>query len=420
MTKIEADPTVDDVITAPIAVIGAGPAGLMLTHLLARVGVEAIAVNVRTRDQIQATQWAGLLEADAARRLVETGVSDRILTEGREHEGFERFGGRAHRIDVKALTGQSTWVYPQTEVFRDLADARVRDGGTVHFGVRDTQVLDVETAAPRVQYTAADGARQEIRARFVVGADGARGICRGLVPEVRRVQYYKVWPFAWYGILVEAPISAQELVYAHSSQGFALISQRTPHLQRMYFQCAAEDSTDSWTDDRIWATLEARVRGDDGFSLRDGPILARKTFPFHSFVQEPLRWGSLILLGDAAHTLPPTGSRGLNLALHEAHILADVLPRALNTRDESTLEDYPRRAMERVWRAQHFSYWMTQVLHLAPASSAFDVRRQIGARHRRQPLAPGSRTWPSSTPVGPRSPERDEHAPRAFSTLLTR
>lgn len=374
-----ADAVVDTVASVPVAVIGAGPAGLMLAHRLARAGVETVVVDTRTRREIETTQRAGILEADAARDLVETGVSDRILRDGHEHEGTElRFGGRAHRIHFKALVGASVWLYPQTDVFIDLADARERDGGTVHFGVKDTEVLDVTTGAPRVRYTAADGTRHEIRARYVVGADGSRSMCRDLVPEDRRVRYGKEYPFAWFGILAEAPPSAPELVYAHSEHGFALISRRTETVQRMYFQCSPGESVDAWPDDRVWETLQARVAGEDGFRLHEGPVLDKTVLRFRSFVQEPMRWGSMVLAGDAAHTVPPTGARGLNLALHDVKILAEVLPWALGAAGEAALDDYQPRAMRRVWRAQNFSHWMTGLLHTAPGDSPFDLRRRLG------------------------------------------
>ncbi|GHF93418.1 4-hydroxybenzoate 3-monooxygenase [Streptomyces hydrogenans] len=374
-----ADTPVDSVVSVPVAVVGAGPAGLMLAHRLGRAGIETISVDTRTRHEIETTQRAGILEADSARDLVDTGVSDRILREGYEHEGVElRSAGRAYRVDFKELVGASVWLYPQTDVFVDLADARERDGGTVHFGVRDTEVLDVTTDAPRVRYTAPDGSRHEIRARYVVGADGSRSMCRDLVPEDRRVRYGKEYPFAWFGILAEAPMSAPELVYAHSEHGFALISQRTEAVQRMYFQCAPDESVDAWSDDRIWETLQARVAGEDGFRLKEGPITEKTVLRFRSFVQEPMRWGSLLLAGDAAHTVPPTGARGLNLALHDVKVLADVLTRALGPEGGAALEEYQPRALQRVWRAQNFSYWMTRLLHTAPGASAFDLRRQLG------------------------------------------
>ncbi|MEU5398063.1 4-hydroxybenzoate 3-monooxygenase [Streptomyces sp. NPDC005963] len=399
-----ADAAVDTVASVPVAVVGAGPAGLMLAHLLGRAGVSAIAIDTRSRHEIEMTQRAGILEADAARDLVETGVGDRILRDGHEHEGIElRFDGRPHRIHFKELVGESVWLYPQTDVFIDLADARARDGGTVHFGVADTEVLDVATSAPRVRFTAPDGTRHEIRARYVVGADGSRSTCRDLVPEKRRVRYGKEYPFAWFGILAEAPMSAPELVYAHSEHGFALISQRTETVQRMYFQCDPDESADAWQDDRIWETLQARVAGRDGFRLMEGPILEKTVLRFRSFVQEPMRWGSMALAGDAAHTVPPTGARGLNLALHDVKVLADVLLKALGSTGDAALDEYQPRALQRVWRAQNFSSWMTQLLHTAPGGTAFDLRRQLGeldnvvsTRGGRAYLAEQYTGWPAS------------------------
>ncbi len=375
MTGQQAD-TVTDV---PVAVVGAGPAGLMLAHLLGRAGIQTVALDTRTRHEIETTHRAGILEADAARDLVETGVSDRILRDGSEHEGIElRFDGRAHRIHFKELVGESVWLYPQTDVFIDLADARERDGGTVHFGVSETEVLGVESGAPRVRYTAPDGTRHEVRARYVVGADGSRSMCRDLVPQDRRTQYFKEYPFAWFGIMAEAPMSAPELIYAQSEHGFALISQRTETVQRMYFQCDPDEDVDAWSEDRIWATLQARVAGEDGFRLKEGPIFEKTVLRFRSFVQDPMRWGSMLLAGDAAHTVPPTGARGLNLALHDVKVMADVLARALARGDDAALEEYQPRALRRVWRAENFSYWMTQLLHTAPGSTGFDHWRQVG------------------------------------------
>ncbi|GAA4832897.1 4-hydroxybenzoate 3-monooxygenase [Kitasatospora terrestris] len=374
-----AEAIVDTVTSVPVAVVGAGPAGLMLAHRLGRAGIDTVVIDTRTRHEIATTQRAGILEADAARDLVETGVSDRVLREGHEHEGIElRFGGRPHRIHFKELVGASAWLYPQTDVFVDLADARTRDGGTVLFGVRDTEVLDITTDAPRVRCTLPDGTRHEIRARYAVGADGSRSMCRDLVPEDRRVRYGKEYPFAWFGIMAEAPASAPELVYAHSEHGFALISRRTESVQRMYFQCAADEQVDAWSDERIWETLQARVAGEDGFRLKEGPVLEKTVLRFRSFVQEPMRWGSLLLAGDAAHTVPPTGARGLNLALHDVKVLAEVLVRALGGEGDRALDDYQPRALQRIWRAQNFSSWMTRLLHTEPGGTPFDLRRQLG------------------------------------------
>lgn len=361
-----------------MAVVGGGPAGLLLSHLLSRNGIDSVVVEIRERSEIEHTHRAGILERDSVRVLVESGVSDRVLREGDEHRGIDlRFAGASHRIDFEALVGASTWLYPQTEVFVDLADARARDGGDVRFGVSEVSVHDVETE-PTVHFTEADGTAVELRADLVVGADGSRGVCRDLVPEAGRHRFFREYPFAWFGILCEAPRSAEELIYAGSDEGFALISSRTETVQRMYFQCDPGEDVNTWSDDRIWETLQRRVAGEDGFRLQEGRIFEKSVLPFRSFVQEPMRHGRLLLAGDAAHTVPPTGAKGLNLALADVRVLAEVLERAVLKEDLDLLDDYAPRALARVWRTQHFSYWMTTMLHRSADASAFDLRRQLG------------------------------------------
>jgi p-hydroxybenzoate 3-monooxygenase len=302
-----------------------------------------------------------------------------VLRAGPPHGGISlRFGGESHRIDFQGLVGASAWLYPQTDVFVDLADARSRDGGDVRFGVSDTRVVDVTGRQPRILFTDADGVAEEVRCDYLVGADGSRSICRHEVPEGLRRHYFREYPFAWFGILAEAPPSAPELVYTHSERGFALISQRTETLQRMYFQCDPDEDVAEWSEDRIWAELQARVAGPDGFTLLEGRVTDRAVLRFRSFVAEPMRHGRLLLAGDAAHTVPPTGAKGLNLALADVRVLAEVLERAVVKHDPDALDDYGPRALDRVWRSQHFSYWMTTMLHTLPDATEFDVRRQLG------------------------------------------
>jgi 4-hydroxybenzoate 3-monooxygenase len=360
-----------------VAVVGAGPAGLMLTHLLARAGIDSVAVDLRSREEIERTHRAGILEQDSVDMLVQTGVSDRVHRDGLRHDGIElAFGGTSHRIDFQGLVGAATQLYPQTDVFIDLADARARDRGDVRFGVADVS-LDAPASDPVLRFTDSDGRRHEVDADFLVGADGSRGMCRGTVPDAHRRQYFREYPFAWFGILAEAAPSAAELIYSHSPRGFALISQRTETLQRMYFQCDPGEDAEAWSDDRIWEELQARV-GANGHVLREGPITSRTVLPFRSFVQEPLHHGRMVLAGDAAHTVPPTGAKGLNLALADVRVLAEELECAVRTDDPESLAMYSRRALARVWKAQHFSYWMTTMLHTPPGASPFDVRRQEG------------------------------------------
>ncbi|QLJ02958.1 4-hydroxybenzoate 3-monooxygenase [Streptomyces sp. NEAU-sy36] len=361
-----------------IGIVGAGPAGLMLSHLLARAGIDSVVVDLRGRREIEQTHRAGILEQDSVDLLVGTGVSARVHRDGYRHDGIElAFGGGSHRIDFQQLVGASTQLYPQTDVFIDLADARERDGGDVRFGVTDVSVDDVVSDSPVLRFTDADGTGHEVRADFLVGADGSRSLCRREVPEAARTQYFRAYPFAWFGILTEAPPSAPELIYNHSPRGFALISRRTETLQRMYFQCdPAEDAT-AWSDDRIWDELQSRV-GANGHRLKEGPITSKTVLPFRSFVQEPMHHGRLVLAGDAAHTVPPTGAKGLNLALADVRVLAEELERAVARGDTAPLTSYSERALRRVWKAQHFSYWMTTMLHTLPEASPFDVRRQEG------------------------------------------
>jgi p-hydroxybenzoate 3-monooxygenase len=386
-----------------VAIVGGGPAGLMLSHLLAIAGIESVVVELRSRREIEETHRAGILEQDSVRLLVDSGVSDRVLRDGDEHEGIElAFGGELHRIDFRSLAGASCQLYPQTEVFKDLADAHAREGRDVRFGVSDVSVVDIATARPGVLFADADGVSNELRCDYLVGADGSRSTCRLAVPETARDQYFREYPYAWFGILCEAPASAPELIYNHSDRGFALISQRTPTLQRMYFQCDPDTDVADWSDDRIWEELQTRLNAN-GHTLHEGPITSRTVLPFRSFVQEPMRHGNLLLAGDAAHTVPPTGAKGLNLALADVKVLAEELERAIVKHDPSSLDDYSTRALGRVWRAQHFSYWMTTMLHSLPDTTPFDVRRQVGelttlvdSRAGSTYLAEGYTGWPRS------------------------
>lgn len=363
--------------TTDVAIVGAGPAGLMLAHLLHRAGIDSVAIDVRSREEIETTHRAGILEQDSVRLLVESGVSDRVLRDGYRHAGIDlAFDGGGHRIDFEALVGASVQLYPQTDVFIDLANARARDGGDVRFDVSEVSVTDITADRTLMRFTDADGVRHEVAARILVGSDGSRSICRHEFPETVRRQFFREYPFAWFGILCEASPSSEELIYSHSARGFALISQRTETLQRMYFQCDPAEDVAAWSDDRIWEELQARV-GANGYVLKEGAISSKVVLPFRSFVQEPMRHGNLVLAGDAAHTVPPTGAKGLNLALADVRVLAEELERHLKGA-EDVLDRYTERALQRVWKAQHFSYWMTTMLHRPPDASDFDLRRQVG------------------------------------------
>ena len=331
-----------------VAILGGGPAGLMLSHLLAREGVDSVVIDDRSRHDIEHTIRAGILEADSARLLVESGVSDRVQREGDEHHGiYLRFGGESHHIDFADLVGESVWVYPQTEVFIDLANARERDGGDVRFGVTDAQVSDVTSDSPLLRFTDSDGVAHEVDCDYIVGADGSRSICRFLVPEHLRKHYFREYPFAWLGIIAQAPHSAPELVYCNS-RSWLCVDQPT-HADGATDVPAMRSRRERGRLVRRSAVVrvQARVARGDGFALKEGAITEKSVLRFRSFVAEPMRFGRLFLAGDAAHTVPPTGAKGLNLALADVRVLAEVLTRALSSNDASGLDDYERRAIDR-------------------------------------------------------------------------
>lgn len=358
-----------------VAIIGAGPAGLLLSHLLAQDGIESIVIDRRSRDEIEQTIRAGILEHGTVEVLREVGGTSRVMTVGQRHDGIElRFDGGGHRIDLRGLTGRSVWLYPQHEVLRDLIAARVADGQDLRFGVSAVAIDDVETDRPRIRIEGPDGPG-EIEADVVVGADGSRSLARAAVTGSSAGGLIREYPFAWFGILCEAPPSAEELIYSSSPDGFALISQRSPEVQRMYFQCEPDADPAAFTEEQLWDELQRRVPGTE---LQQGRIFQRDVLRFRSFVAHRLLRGRVALVGDAAHTVPPTGAKGLNLAVHDVLVLADALRSLLAGGGDALLEAYPETASRRIWKAQHFSWWMTSMLHVARDASEFDRRRQLG------------------------------------------
>ncbi|MDI6943260.1 4-hydroxybenzoate 3-monooxygenase [Microbacterium barkeri] len=358
-----------------VAIIGAGPAGLLLSHLLGRQGIESIVIDQRSREQIETTIRAGILEQGTVEILSETGASDRVHTVGRRHEGIElAFAGEHHRIDFAATAGRAVWLYPQHEALKDLIAARLAAGQDLRFEVTAERVEGAESDRPRLIARDASGAPVEIEADWIVGADGSRSVARSSVSG-QRAGYFREYPFAWFGILCEAPPSAEELIYSNSAEGFALISQRSPEVQRMYFQCDPEADPDALTEAELWETLQARVPGT---TLKEGRIFQRDILRFRSFVAHELRRGRVVLVGDAAHTVPPTGAKGMNLAVADVVLLSEALRSALADGDDALVDAYPETALERIWKAQHFSWWMTSMLHLQPEASDFDRRRQLG------------------------------------------
>src|SRR3712207_4962452 len=288
-----------------------------------------------------------------------------------------RSEGGIHRINLTELSGgRSVMVYAQHEVLKDLIAKRLEDGGDVRFGVTDTKVDDFLTDQPKVGFTH-EGRQESLECDFVIGADGSRTMCRFLIPEGEvRTDFFRQYPFAWFGILAEAPPSSDELIYAHSERGFVLVSTRSPSVQRLYFQCDPDANVDDWSDDRVWEEFEARL-GPSGTALKTGKIFKKDVLQFRSFVCEPMQYGRLFLAGDAAHTVPPTGAKGLNLAMADVHVLDRALGAYYDAKDTGLLEAYTDTALRRVWRAQHFSWWMTSMLHRFSDATDFDLRRQI-------------------------------------------
>jgi len=361
-----------------VAIVGAGPAGLLLAHLLHLDGIDSVVIETRSRQEIEATIRAGVLEQGTVDLLKSTGVGSRMQREGFVHEGiYLRFGGRSHRIDFPSLTGgRAIMVYAQHEVIKDLVAARLAAGGRILFEVKDAAVYDLDTQEPKVRFHHG-GRLEELGCDFIAGCDGFHGITRPSIPSRMRHEFTRVYPFGWFGILVEAPSSTDELIYAHHDRGFALVSTRSPQIQRLYLQCDPNDEVKHWPDSRIWEELHARLETAEGWRLAEGRIFQKGIIAMRSFVVEPMRYGRLFLAGDAAHIVPPTGAKGLNLAAADVRVLSKALAAYYATQDEQALKDYSATALRRVWRAEYFSWWMTSMLHRFHDDTPFHHRVQL-------------------------------------------
>jgi p-hydroxybenzoate 3-monooxygenase len=361
-----------------VGIIGAGPAGLLLSHLLHLDGIDSVVLECRSRQEVEATVRAGVLEQGTADLLVECGVGGRMKREGCVHHGIRlRYGGRSHRIDLYELTGgRAITIYPQHEVLKDLLAARLRAGGRILFEVQATTLHGLETPTPRIRFER-DGRPDELTCDFVAGCDGGHGVALQSVPGGARRDYAHVYPFGWFGILVEAPRSSEELIYAHHERGFALVSTRTPSLQRLYFQCDQRTRVQDWPDDRIWAELHARLADAEGWRLAEGRIIHKAILAVRSFVVEPMQYGRLFLAGDAAHIVPPTGAKGLNLAAADVRLLSRALAAFYKESRTDLLGQYSETALCRVWRAEQFSWWMTALLHRFADADVFRNRLQL-------------------------------------------
>jgi p-hydroxybenzoate 3-monooxygenase len=360
-----------------VAIIGAGPAGLLLSHLLHLNGIESVVLESRSRADIEATIRAGVLEQGTMDILNEAGVGERMQRDGALHHGVElAFGGRRHRIDLTGLTGKAITVYPQHEVIIDLVAARMEAGGALLFETSKVELSGIDGTRPSVTFEH-DGQARRIEADFVIGADGFHGVSRPMIPESQRQDYQRIYPFGWFGILVESPPSSDELIYARHERGFALVSTRSPTVQRLYLQCDPRDSVDNWSDDRIWSELHARTESDDGWKLKEGRIFQKGIIGMRSFVCAPMRSGRLFLAGDAAHIVPPTGAKGMNLAISDVKLLANALDGFYRRGSEEGLDSYSSDALKRVWRAEFFSWWMTRLLHTFDEASPFERQVQL-------------------------------------------
>ncbi len=359
-----------------VGIVGAGPAGLLLSHLLHLHGIESVVLEARSRDYVERRIRAGVLEQGTADVLREAGVGDRMDREGLIHHGIElRFGGRGHRIDLTGLTGRAITVYGQHEVLKDLIAARLAAGGQVLFEVEQVSIHDINSPAPRIRFRTAAGA-QEVRCDFIAGCDGSHGVCRPSVSPGVFTVYDRVYPFAWLGILAEAPPSSDELIYAHHERGFALHSMRSPALTRLYLQCRPDEELAHWSDEQIWSELHLRLAAD-GWKLTEGPILQKGITGMRSVVTEPMQFGRLFLAGDAAHIVPPTGAKGLNLAVADIRVLARALAEFYASGKTDLLDQYSKTCLPRVWRTQRFSWWMTSMLHRMEEGGDYQHRLQI-------------------------------------------
>jgi len=362
-----------------VGIVGAGPAGLLLSHLLALGGIDSVCVENRSRAYCEARQRAGMLESTTVELLRAVGLGDRLDAEGLEHDGiYVQFGGERHHLNFRELTG-GRWItiYAQTEIVKDLIAARLAAGAALEFEVSDTAVSGLDSAEPVLSYTDARAERHVVTCDVIAGCDGFHGICRPAIPDGGLTTVAeRSYPYAWLGILAAAPPSTDEVIYCRHDNGFALHSMRTPEIGRLYLQVPADEDIAAWPDERIWDELRRRL-AVPGWSLRTGPVLQKSITPMRSFVAAPMRYGNLFLAGDAAHIVPPTGAKGLNLAVADVTALATALIRLIRAGEPELAAGYSEHCLERVWRATHLSWWMTSMLHVVPGQDPFESELQL-------------------------------------------
>jgi len=356
-----------------VAIIGAGPAGLLLAQLLHQRGIESVVLEARSREYIEGRVRAGVLEHQSVDILTQAGAGERMLRDGLRHNGlYLHFNGRNHHIDFADLTGKNVMVYGQQEVVRDLIALRLAARQPLYFEVDSVAVSNFQTDRPRVRYSL-NGTQHTLECDFIAGCDGFHGVCRPSIPPGLLTIYERIYPFAWLGILADAPPVSDELIYANDARGFALLSMRSPAVSRLYLQCQPEEDLDQWPDERVWSELQTRL----GSQLATGPVLQKSVTPMRSFVAEPMSCGRLFLAGDAAHIVPPTGAKGMNLAIADVQVLGKALESHYRTGSNEALQAYSATCLQRVWKVQRFSWWMTALLHRFDTDNAFDQRRQL-------------------------------------------
>ena len=361
-----------------VGIVGGGPAGLLLSHLLHLDDIDSVVLERRSREDLEAEIRAGVLEQGTVDLLVETGVGGRMQKEGAVHHGVNlQFGGHRHRIDLSGLTGgRAITLYGQHEVVKDLVRTRLDAGGQITFEAEGFELHDLDSEEPKVRYQKG-GEEHVLSCDFVAGCDGFHGVCRPSIPPEARTEYERRYPFGWFGILAEGPRSSEELIYCLHERGFALVSTRSPEVQRLYFQCDPEDDVANWSDGRIWEELHARLATDDDWTLKEGKITQKGIVQMRSFVCEPMRYGRLFLAGDAAHIVPPTGAKGMNLAVADVRVLSRALSGFYSSGRTDLLASYSETCLRRVWKAQRFSWWMTSMLHRFDENDRFQHRLQI-------------------------------------------
>jgi p-hydroxybenzoate 3-monooxygenase len=360
-----------------VAIIGAGPAGLFLSHLLSLEKIESIVLEDKSRSYVESRIRAGVLEHGTAQLLSDSGVGARMHREGMPHAGINLgFSGRLHRIDFTELIGKAIMVYGQHEVVKDLIAARIGNGGQILFEVRDVTLDRIATNEPRVSFLY-QGQNQEITCDWIAGCDGFHGVSRTAVADGKLTFFEKTYPFAWLGVLAEAAPAWEELIYANHEDGFALFSMRSPKITRLYLQCSPDEDLSQWPDERIWENLEKRLAFPGDKRVRRGKILQKSVTAMRSFVAEPMQYARLFLAGDAAHVVPPTGAKGMNLAVGDVWLLGQALASFYHKGRTDLLESYSRRCLRRAWKAQRFSWWLTCLMHRFDHDDAFEYKRQL-------------------------------------------